>query len=397
VRSTGLLAFLWVAGPFFLTMVSGAIVWLIAERVRRSWLFVIIWSLAVMLSIVSGIVLQKVFWEMPSPVLSGPVEVIFEPGSTPHQIAGTLEDEQIIISARSLVMAARLTFTDHAIQAGRFHFPGGQNNIDVLRTLTNGSTASEFVTIPEGLRAHEIAGIVSREAEVDSAAFMALVSDSTFISQIVPPDEQGYLPENLAGYLLPETYNIYYQMPAEVVVRLMVEQFLALWDAELAGNASETGFTRHEVITFASIIEREAATADERPLISAVFHNRLDRGMRLESCATVLYALGRYKRRLYEKDLAVDSPYNTYLIRGLPPGPIASAGAASLRAAVNPADSDFLYFVARGDGTHTFSRTYAEHLRAKRGQGSGILVGGRSVREGGETTSEPPPDPGESR
>ncbi|MFC1545772.1 endolytic transglycosylase MltG, partial [Gemmatimonadota bacterium] len=255
----------------------------------------------------------------------------------------------------------------------------------------------EFVTIPEGLRAHEVAGIISREAEVDSAAFMALVSDSTFIAQVLPRDADGYLPGTLAGYLLPETYNIYYQMPAEMAATLMVEHFLALWDIELAAAAAVKGLTRHEVITFASIIEREAASADERPLISAVFHNRLDSGMRLESCATVLYALGRFKRRLYERDLAVDSPYNTYLNRGLPPGPIANPGAASLRAVVDPADSDFLYFVARGDGTHTFSRTYAEHLRAKRGQGDGVLVGGRSNSEGGGSISEPPPDPGENR
>ncbi|MFC1629418.1 endolytic transglycosylase MltG, partial [Gemmatimonadota bacterium] len=314
MRSTGSLAFLWVAGPIFIVLVSGAVTWIIVERVRRSRPFIIIWGLAVILSLVSGIVLKNVFWKMPTLIPSGPVEVIFDPGSTLHQIARKLEDERIIESARSLVMAARLTFTDRAIQAGRMHFPGGQNNVDVLRTLINGSTTREFVTIPEGLRAHEVAGIVSRAADVDSAGFMALVSDSTFIAQVLPRDDAGYLPADLAGYILPETYNIYYQMSAEAAVTLMVDHFLALWDAELAGPASEAGLTRHEVITLASIIEREAATAEERPMISAVFHNRLDQGMRLESCATVLYALGRFKRRLYEKDLAVDSPYNTYLI-----------------------------------------------------------------------------------
>ncbi|MFC1595327.1 endolytic transglycosylase MltG [Gemmatimonadota bacterium] len=397
MKSVGFLAILWVAGPFILITAGGAVIWFIAMRVRRSRPFIILWSVTVVLSAISGILIKDVFWKAPSLTRPGPVEVIFEPGSTPHQMARKLEEERIIGSARSLVLAARLTFTDRAFQAGRFHFPGGQNNAEILLVLTNGGTTREFVTVPEGLRAHEIAGIVSREAEVDSAAFMALVSDSTFIARVLPPDENGSLPVNLAGYLLPETYNIYYRMPAEAVVRLMVDQFLALWDEDLAGPALETGLTRHEIITLASIIEREAASADERPLISAVFHNRLDRGMRLESCATVLYALGRYKPRLYERDLAVDSPYNTYLIRGLPPGPIANAGAASLRASVNPAESGFLYFVARGNGTHTFSRTYAEHLRAIRGQGSSVLVGGRAAREGGETGSEPPPDADRNR
>ena len=112
----------------------------------------------------------------------------------------------------------------------------------------------------------------------------------------------------------------------------------------------------------------------------------------MESCATVLYALGRYKPRLYERDLEIDSPYNTYRVRGLPPGPIANAGEASLLAAVSPADVDFLYFVARGDGTHIFSRTYAEHLAAKRGQGTGVLVGGRAAREAGRPPDPPSPE-----
>jgi UPF0755 protein len=175
---------------------------------------------------------------------------------------------------------------------------------------------------------------------------------------------------------------------------LMAGQFLDLWTTDLSERAAALGLTRHEVATFASIIEREAASADERPLISAVFHNRLERGMRLESCATVLYALGRYKRRLFQRALEVDSPYNTYRNRGLPPGPIANAGAASLRAVVSPSESDYLYFVARGDGTHTFSRTYADHLRAARAGGNGVLVGGRAAREEGREGSDPPPDPG---
>jgi UPF0755 protein len=274
-----------------------------------------------------------------------------------------------------------MTGKDRAFQAGRYRFPGGEGVLRVLTRLINGSTAEEFVTIPEGLRVSQVASIVAHSSQVDSAAFVNLVTDTTFIATVLPSADGEPLPTTLEGYLLPETYNIYYRMPAEEVVRLMVGHFTDLWESQLAVPATALGMSRSEVVTLASIVEREAATADERPVISSVFHNRLKRRMRLESCATVLFALGRYKPRLYERDLQVESPYNTYRHAGLPPGPIANPGAASLIAAVAPADEGYLYFVARGNGTHTFSRTYAEHLRAKRAAGAGVLVGGRAARE----------------
>jgi UPF0755 protein len=385
------LAFLWIAGPFLLLLAGGATVWFFFRELRRNRTVIIAWSVMTGLSVISGLLVQGIFWKTPDQLPSDRVELVFEPGTTPHELARILQEAGVVESARALVAAARLTGTDRGFQAGRYHFPGGQNNLEIVRTLTNGETALEFVTIPEGLQAREVAEIVAREAEVDSARFMALITDSLFIAEVLPADDDGFRPSTLEGYLLPETYNIWYRMPAEEVVRVMVGQFNDLWNTELSRPAMETGFTRHEVVTLASIIEREAASEEERPYVSAVFHNRLDRGMRLESCATVLYALGRYKPRLYDRDLEVDSPYNTYRHRGLPPGPIANAGSASLRAAVAPADVDLLYFVARGDGTHSFSRTYAEHLRAKRGQGTGVLVGGRAAREGGREGSDPPP------
>ncbi|MFC1529528.1 endolytic transglycosylase MltG [Gemmatimonadota bacterium] len=382
MTAPGFLAFLWVAGPFLLLLITGAAVWIIFRELRRNRAVIIVWSVMLSLTVISGLLMQGIFWKAPESRPSDPVVLVFEPGTILHEIAWELQEAEVIDSARALVVVARLTRTDRAFQAGRFHFPGGQDNLEVLRTLTNGTTASEFVTIPEGLRAHDVAGIIAREADVDSTRFMALITDSLFIAEVLSADGDGFRPSTLDGYLLPETYNIWYRMPAEEVASLMVGQFLELWTTDLSEPAAALGLTRHEVATFASIIEREAASAAERPLISAVFHNRLERGMRLESCATVLYALGRYKRRLYQRDLEVDSPYNTYRNRGLPPGPIANAGAASLRAVVSPAETNYLYFVARGDGTHTFSRTYADHLRAARSQGDGILVGGRAPPPG---------------
>ena len=380
----------WVAGPCILI---GVLMLVLGRRARSVKLQVPLLTgflLAVLLCIYSA----RLFWSTGPVPGNSPIIVVVEPGSTPSAVAELLQVNDVISNAGDLVMAARLTLADRSFQAGRYHFTGDENILEVLGHLTRGGTTDELVTIPEGLRPLQIASIISREAQVDSAAFMALAADSVFIASVISVEDGQSLPAHLEGYLLPETFNIYYRMPADEVLRMMVNHFTDLWESRLAEAAAGLGLTRHEVVTLASIVEREAATSGERSIISAVFHNRLQRQMRLESCATVLYALGRFKPRLYEKDLEIDSPYNTYRIRGLPPGPIANAGAASLLAAVSPADVDYLYFVARGDGTHIFSRTYAEHLAAKRGQGTGVLVGGRAVREAGRPPDPPSPEPG---
>jgi len=381
------ISILWVIGPLLVAAV--VLGWLGRRTGSRALRYGLLGLTG--LAAIASLLLADLFWGRAGDPLQDTVTVVIEPGTPVSVVAYRLQAAGVIGNHSGLVAAARLTASQRSIQAGRFHFPGGENLLGVLRRLTSGDTVHELVTIPEGLRAPEIAGIIAREAKVDSAAFVALVADSSFIAAVLPADGGQNRPASLAGYILPETYNIYYRMEAAEVLRLMVGHFLDLWERALAEPARERGLTRHEVATLASIIEREAASEGERPIISAVFHNRLRRGMRLESCATVLFALGRYKRRLWERDLQVESPYNTYLHRGLPPGPIANAGEASLRAAVDPAETDYLYFVARGDGTHIFSRTFAEHVRAKNGQGEGILVGGRDARSAGE---EPPPGTG---
>lgn len=380
-----LLSILWVVVPILLI---GAVLAVWGRR-RQTLPITLVLFVGILLAGVTSMFAAAVFWgPVPEP-LPQPIIVVIEAGNSSSQVASRLEAGGVVSEASTLVRAARLTGKERAFQAGRYRFPGGEGVLKVLSRLTNGSTAEEFVTIPEGLRVRQVASIVARSADVDSAAFVSLVADTTFIATVLPVVEGKPLPANLEGYLLPETYNIYYKMPAEEVIRLMVNHFTDLWESRLAGPARAVGLSRSEVVTLASIVEREAATAAERPIISSVFHNRLKRGMRLQSCATVLYALGRYKPRLYERDLQVDSPYNTYRHAGLPPGPIANPGAASLIAAVNPVDEGYLYFVARGDGTHTFSRTYAEHLRAKRAAGEGVLVGGRAAQEAAAAAKKP--------
>ena len=172
--------------------------------------------------------------------------------------------------------------------------------------------------------------------------------------------------ESLEGYLFPETYKFSLMMAEEQVIRRLVKQFQRVFDSQMRAQASRMGMTVHETVSMASIIEGEAQVGDERPIISAVYHNRLKKRMRLQADPTVQYAIVDGPRRLFYKDYRIDSPYNTYRHRGLPPGPIMSPGEASLRAALYPAEVNYLYFVARGDGSHIFSRTTREHEKAKR-------------------------------
>ena len=363
--------FLWTLGP----LLAAAVVLALLGRRRISQAGGLALFAALLAATIVSARSATLFWGPAPAHFASPVTLVIPPGSSLADIARTLEERGVVAEADGLVLAARLTLSDRAVQAGRYRFPGGEGVVRVLERLTDGATSEELVTIPEGLRADRVAGILARQAEVDSTEFMRLTRDPAFIAGLL--GDTGAPPTDLDGYLLPETYNIWYRMPADDVLRLMVGAFGDLWTNELASPAAELGMDRDQVVTMASIIEREAARDSDRPLVSAVFHNRLARGMRLESCATVLYALGRWKRRLYERDLQIDHPYNTYRNRGLPPGPIANPGAASLRAAVHPAEAAYLYFVANGNGSHTFSRTYQEHLRAKQGSGSGVLVGGR--------------------
>ena len=174
------------------------------------------------------------------------------------------------------------------------------------------------------------------------------------------------MPPTLEGYLFPETYFLDPDATEEEVIERMVAQLREVFADSLYPRLDHIGLTFHEAITLASIVEREAAVAEERPIISQVFQRRLRLNRLLESCATVEYALGVHKKRLTNRDLKVESPFNTYRHRGLPPGPIGNPGAAALLATLYPAETDYLYFVARGDGRHAFSRTHTEHARAKR-------------------------------
>jgi len=247
------------------------------------------------------------------------------------------------------------------VQAGRYVFLEGMSIARMLHKLSHAEFEITRLTIPEGLMLREIAGVVMREVEIDSAAFYRQTTDSRFLWEL------GISAPSLEGYLFPDTYLLSRPISTRDLAKLMVNRFREVYDAEVAKDANGAGLSTNEIVTLASIVQSEAQVESEMNRISAVYHNRMRMGLRLEADPTVAYALGGVRRGLRYSDLHVESPYNTYRSQGLPPGPICSPGLAALIAAVRPLEGcEDLYFVAAGRGTHLFSKTHEEHMRAKR-------------------------------
>ena len=281
-------------------------------------------------------------------------------GLNVRQIARNLEKEGIIRDASKFVLASRFLRAANRLQAGVYEFGPEYSELEVLLALKYGDVAGRTVTVPEGYRATQIAALLDGTLDVPTAEFMDLVHDPSLASSL------GVSAPSLEGYLHPETYRIRLDASPREAIVMMVDETMRLLDSKKAARAESLGMSVHELLTLASIIEMEAMLDSERDRISAVYHNRLERGWRLEADPTVRYAIGKFRRRLYYKDLDVDSPYNTYRRAGLPPGPICSPGTASIEAAFYPiAGSGEFFFVANGDGTHTFSETFSEHVKAR--------------------------------
>ena len=294
------------------------------------------------------------------PTRVAPKEVTVQKGMTVAQIATLLHREHIIRSPRLLRFFSMLSGTSRRLTAGVHPFHGRMTTWQVLKELEVPRDVTRDVTLPEGLRKEQVAGILSDALDLEGDKLLYWMSDSLFCREL------GIQASTLEGYLFPETYKVSLTMDEKQVVRLMVGHFFRVFDRKMDRRAAELGLTRHQAVTLASIIEGEAQLDGERPVVSAVYHNRLKRRMRLQADPTVQYALPDGPRRLFNRDYLLDSPYNTYRHHGLPPGPIMNPGRASLRAALFPADIDYLYFVARGDGSHVFTRTSEEHERARR-------------------------------
>jgi UPF0755 protein len=292
-------------------------------------------------------------------VESDSVYILVEQGDSMTRVVQKLREAKLIEGGTGLLTLARILGRDRHIQAGRYDFKKGITLYSVLRKLTGGGVTLKEVTIPEGLNLRQMAGILSRELDIDSLNFVSLATDSRFSKSL------GLSASHLEGYLFPDTYRFSWGTSSEKAAQILVGQFWKIFTDSLRRRASEINFSLNEAVTLASMIEAEARDGDEREMISAVYHNRLKRGMLLQCDPTVIYALPELDRPLLLEDLEVDSPYNTYKYPGLPPGPICNPGKASILAALYPAHVNYLYFVAKGDGTHVFSSTLREHNNAK--------------------------------
>jgi len=246
------------------------------------------------------------------------------------------------------------------LQAGEFSLKTGQNPVDLLTQLTEARPIEYNITIPEGLNITETADIFSAGGWVDKTTFVDKTHDIDFIDEL---GLEGV--DSLEGYLFPDTYRLVKPTRGEAeIIKMLVARSLSVWQGLAGENKSD--FSRHQVFTLASMIEKESGVADERPVIASVFLNRLKKKMKLQSDPTVIYGLSSFNDKLTRSDLKTATPYNTYTIPALPPGPICSPGEHALRAVLFPSTTDFLYFVSKNDGTHYFSKSLREHNRAVR-------------------------------
>jgi UPF0755 protein len=266
--------------------------------------------------------------------------------------AGVISDE--------LVFRAALWWSgrSRALQAGEYRFDQPMSPLAVIDKIANGDIYTQRLTIPEGLTIPEMAKVYESRGFGSAKEFIRAASDGSLIKELDP--KAG----DLEGYLFPETYPLARRAEASEVVSMMVERFKSSYDETLRQQADAQQMTTRQVVTLASLIEKETARAEERPLVSAVYRNRLKKGMGMQADPTVVYALvkaGKYDGNIRREDLSFNSPYNTYRYPGLPPGPIAAPGRASLEAALSPANVPYLYFVSRNDGSHVFATTLQEH------------------------------------
>jgi len=286
--------------------------------------------------------------------------VWIKPGQRFSETIEQLQEAGLVNSSDKFRWIARVTGKDRRIQAGEYRLSTSMTPLGILDTLVRGRSLLHRVVIPEGLTLSRVGEIVEEAKLVSQAAFLEAASGPERLKAL---DIEG---TTLEGYLFPETYDFPKGVAAEEVIQTMVDHFSSVFTPEWTERANEMGFTIHQVVTLASIVEKETGAPEERPVIARVFLNRLKRGMRLESDPTVIYGIADFNGNLTRKDLETPTPYNTYQIKGLPPGPIANPGRASIEAVLYPSDNPYLFFVSKNDGSHHFSSTLAEHNRMVR-------------------------------
>ncbi len=287
------------------------------------------------------------------------VALIISKGASINTIADSLFAKGLIKDKDLFVLWLTTLDKDRSIKAGFYDIPIGLTYAQLISFLSKAPPKEIKVTLIEGWQVEEIAQELQNKINIDKDKFLLLVNDSLFINKL------GVEAVSLEGYLLPDTYLFYWGVDEKIVIKFLVNQGFAIFTDNARNQIDKYKMTIHQTLTLASIIEGEAIFDEEREIISSVYHNRLNRRIKLQADPTIQYILDGSPRRLLFKDLEIDSPYNTYKYYGLPPGPISNPGKKSILAAIYPANTKYIYFVAKGDGRHTFSTNAREHQRAK--------------------------------
>ena len=298
------------------------------------------------------------YLDSPPGSMTKPVIVEVEPGTSFYAVAKDLKEKSVIDNIRKFYVYAKLREALYSIKAGEYRFEPQMTPPQILDQLLEGNVINYRITIPEGYNLYQIADLLDQKKLISKEEFLAKVHNAELIKKL------GLEGSSLEGYLYPETYFFVKGMSGEEIIRAMVDSLRKILPADFEERAKKVGFTLHEVINFASIIEKETGNPAERPIISAVFHNRLKKGMRLQSDPTVIYGMiDRFDGDLKKEHLRKKTPYNTYRINGLPAGPIANPGIEAIEAALSPADVAHLYFVSMNNGSHVFAGSLVEHNR----------------------------------
>lgn len=311
--------------------------------------------------VLAWIVISVFYYQGSRPASEDSRAIIFEiqPGMTLKQVAHELSNKGLIRSPSAFQAIAYIQDKQTHVMVGEFSLSPSMLPAEIILRITSGKTVLHPVTIPEGYRITEIAALLQSHGLADSEVFIRQSRDKDLIQSL------GIPIDSLEGYLFPETYHFSKFTPEAKIIQTMVDTFKEqIAKSQLLESAKLSPLSWHEIVTLASLIEKETGLDSERKMISSVFHNRLRKNMRLQTDPTVIYAIEKFDGNIRKRDLKIDAPYNTYRYKGLPPGPIASPGIKSIVAAISPITSNHLYFVSRKNGSHHFSSTLAEHNRA---------------------------------
>lgn len=331
--------------------------------------------LMIFLIIFLGVIIGGYYYvqtNLQSVIIEDRVEIDIPRGSSINTIAEVLKSENLIHNPFVFEMYTRYKGVAGSFRAGTYEFEGEVTPENIVERLKKGDVVDESIrfTIPEGLRGDQVAKRLENNGLGEKDRYLELFNslekfDYWFLEDIDTDNSVKYM---LEGFLYPETYSVENDITEKEVVKMLLDQFDKVFDDDFRVKKEELGMDIKDLITIASIVEREAVVDDERAKVAGVFYNRLEDGIKLEACATVEYVLRENKPRLTIEDTKIESDYNTYMHAGLPPGPIASPGKKSIKAALNPEEHDYYYFVAKEDGSreHYFSETLEEHNRARR-------------------------------